>query len=303
MKTVVTLKNVSKNYDQESALSAIHLSIKKGAIYGLVGQNGAGKSTILRLIAGQSRPSSGDIELFESHDLATSRKRIGSLIEHPSFFPNLSGRDNLEYYRIQRGIANQHRVSEVLNDLGLTHYANKEFQHYSIGNQQRLGIALALLSSPDFLILDEPINGLDPFGIAEIRRLLLELNQQKHMTILLSSHILPEMEHLINQVGFLHHGKLIEELSMAELQAKCQRHIELKTTQSEKALAILEEKLSITSYQLLPDKTILIFKPQKWIPMIISVLNDSGLQILSIAEKNQTLEDYFLELIGGNNHD
>lgn len=303
METVVNLKNISKIYRGEKALSSIDLSIKKGAIYGLVGQNGAGKSTILRLIAGQSHPSSGEIRLFDSSDLASARKQIGSLIEHPAFFPNLSGRDNLEYYRIQRGITNKDRVTEVIQDLNLTNYADKAFQYYSIGNQQRLGIALALLSSPDFLILDEPINGLDPFGIAEIRRLLLDLNQKKHMTILLSSHILPELEHLINQVGFLHQGTLIEELMMVELQEKCQGHIELKTNQPEETLALLEEKLNLTHYQLLPDKTIHIFKPQKWIPIIISALNNGDLQILSIAEKNQTLEDYFLEMIGGSKND
>ncbi|MBP1043544.1 ABC transporter ATP-binding protein [Vagococcus sp. BWB3-3] len=303
METIVNLTNISKNYGKEKALATINLSISKGAIYGLVGQNGAGKSTILRLIAGQSAPSSGNIQLFGTLNSAAARRRIGSLIEQPAFFPNLSGYDNLEYYRIQRGIPEKERVADVIHDLGLSHYADKKFQHYSIGNQQRLGIALALLSNPDFLILDEPINGLDPFGIAEIRRLLLNLNQRKHLTILLSSHILPELEHLINQVGFLHQGKLIEELSMAELQAKCQGHIELKTTRPEETLAILEEKLNISHYQLLPDKTIHIFKAQKWIPIIIKALNDDQLQILSIAEKSQTLEDYFLEMIGGAQND
>lgn len=302
METIISLKQVSKKYRGEQALTATDFTLKKGGIYGLVGQNGAGKSTLLRLIAGQSEASSGDIRLFDTTDLTSARKRIGCLIEHPAFFPNLSGRENLNYYRIQRGITDKNRVAEVLHDLGLDSYADKNFQYYSVGNQQRLGIALALLSSPDLLILDEPINGLDPFGIAEIRGLLLELNQKKHVTILLSSHILPELEHLINQVGFLHQGRLIEELTMVELQKKCQGHIELNVNQPEKALALLEKTLNITNYQLLPDKSIQIFEKPKWIPLIIKTLNVDDIQILSIVEKSQNLEDYFINLIGGEKH-
>lgn len=297
-------KQLSKKYGEFTALTPTNLSLEKGCIYGLIGKNGAGKSTLLRLIAGQTPLTSGEIVLFgkTGSELEQARKRTGAIVEHPAFYPGLSGRKNLEYYRIQRGIVERNSVDRVLKELDLLEIADKKFKEYSLGNKQRLGLALALLGNPDFLILDEPINGLDPMGIIEIRNLLLELNQKRHISILISSHILSELETMITRVGFIDKGCLIEELEMKELQEKCQKYIEIIVDNSEKAVAILEEKLSLMQYEVLPDHMIHVYENKALIPEISKVLNQHEVAIHSLIERGMTLEDYFIQLIGGNGH-
>lgn len=181
--------------------------------------------------------------------------------------------------------------------------ANKKFKTYSLGNKQRLGMALALLGNPDLLILDEPTNGFDPMGIVEFRQLLLELNQKQDMTILISSHMLSELENIITRVGFIDKGCLIEELQMEDLHEKCQTYIELKVDHAEKAVATLEETLALTEFEVLPNQVIHVFGNKELIPRISRVLNDNEIALYSINEKNVTLEDYFIQLIGGNQFD
>ncbi len=302
--TVLETKQLSKQYGSVTALSPTNLSLEKGCIYGLIGKNGAGKSTLLKLITGQTPPTSGEVILFhkKGKELEKARKRTGAIVEHPAFYPQLSGRKNLEYYRIQKGITEKSSVERVLKELDLLEIADKKFQDYSMGNKQRLGIALALLGNPDLLILDEPINGFDPMGIIEIRKLLLELNQKKHITILVSSHILSELETMITRVGFIDKGSLIEELEMTELQEKCQKYIEITVDNSEKAVAILEEKLALKHYEVLPDHMIHVYEDKKMIPQISKTLNQHEIAIHSLIERGMTLEDYFIQLIGGNGH-
>lgn len=184
--TVLSMKNLTKKYNSVYALNNVTMEIKQGEIYGLVGKNGAGKTTLLRLITGQAYPTEGEISLFQTYGegpMNRERKKIGAIIESPSFYSYLTAEQNLEYYRLQRGIPGKNCVSEVLKEVGLSDTGNKKYKSFSLGMKQRLGLALALMNNPDFLLLDEPINGLDPFGIVEIRNLLLQLNQEKHITI------------------------------------------------------------------------------------------------------------------------
>ena len=300
--SILETKGLSKKYGAFTALKPLDLQLEKGCIYGLIGKNGAGKTTLLKMLAGQALPTSGEINLFgkKGKALNSARKRMGAIVEHPAFFPDLTGRQNLEYYRIQRGIVEKNSVAVALRDMGLLDIADKKMKSYSLGNIQRLGIALALLGNPDLLILDEPINGFDPMGVIEIRQLLLELNQKRHITILLSSHNLFELEMLITKVGFLDKGVLIEELSMKDLRKKCQSIIEVKVNHSEKAIAVLEGKLGISDVGVLPEHTIQIQGKKELIPQISKILNENAIEIYSLREVAVSLEAYFIQLIGGN---
>ena len=305
MQAVIETMQLSKKYKYITALSPTNLTIEKGCIYGLVGRNGAGKTTLLKMLLGQTTPTTGELSLFgkTGSELANARKRIGAIVEHPAFYPNLTGRQNLEYYRIQKGITEKENVERVLKNMGLMEFADRKFKAYSLGNKQRLGLALSLLGNPDLLILDEPINGFDPQGIIEIRKLLLELNHKRHMTILVSSHILSELENMITRVGFIDKGRLIEEADMNELRQKCQRYIEVKVDNSEKAVAILEQKLNLTEYKILQGHLIHIYGSEDFTPMISKVLNNADIEVYAITEVGQSLEDYFIGLVGGGQHD
>ena len=305
MQTVIQTKQLTKKYKDFTAVASIDLILKKGCIYGLVGKNGAGKTTLLKMLLGQTNPTTGEIALYgqTGSELEKVRRRIGAIVENPAFYPNLTGKQNLEYYRIQKGISEKENVNKVLKDLGLSEFANKKFKHYSLGNKQRLGLALSLLGNPDLLILDEPINGFDPMGIIEIRKLLLELNQKRHMTILISSHILSELENMVTRVGFIDKGQLIEEMEMAELRDRCRKYIEVKVDNSEKAVAVLEKELGVSNYEVELNHLIRIHEDKNIIPKISKVLNDAGINIYAMVEIEHSLEDYFIELVGGNRHD
>jgi len=303
---ILATRNLTKKYNDIAAVSDINLEVKQGQIYGLVGKNGAGKTTLLRMITGQSYATEGGMVLFGASteaDLCKGRKRIGAIIETPSFYSYMSGKDNLEYYRIQRGIPGKQCVAEALEEVGLTEAANKKYKSYSLGMKQRLGLALALMNRPELLLLDEPINGLDPFGIVEIRKLLFKLNQEKNITILISSHILSELSNLVNYYGFIDKGKLIKQLSAEDLSKECNKYIELKVDNVERMTALLETKLNCHSYKLTPDYAIHIYEyldqPKKISEL--AVTNGIGLQSMMVKEIN--LENYFIQLVGGESND
>jgi ABC-2 type transport system ATP-binding protein len=303
---ILATRNLTKKYNNISAVSGINLEVKQGQIYGLVGKNGAGKTTLLRMITGQSYATEGEMVLFGANteaDLCKGRKRIGAIIETPSFYSYMSGKDNLEYYRIQRGIPGKQCVVEALEEVGLTEAANKKYKSYSLGMKQRLGLALALMNRPELLLLDEPINGLDPFGIVEIRKLLFKLNQEKNITILISSHILSELSNLVNYYGFIDKGKLIKQLSAEDLSKECNKYIELKVDNVERMTALLETKLNCHSYKLTPEYAIHIYEyldqPKKISEL--AVTNGIGLQSMMMKEIN--LENYFIQLVGGESND
>ena len=303
---ILATRNLTKKYNDIAAVSDINLEVKQGQIYGLVGKNGAGKTTLLRMITGQSYATEGGMVLFGASteaDLCKERKRIGAIIETPSFYSYMSGKDNLEYYRIQRGIPGKQCVAEALEEVGLTEAANKKYKSYSLGMKQRLGLALALMNRPELLLLDEPINGLDPFGIVEIRKLLFKLNQEKNITILISSHILSELSNLVNYYGFIDKGKLIKQLSAEDLSKECNKYIELKVDNVERMTALLETKLNCHSYKLTPDYAIHIYEYLDQPKKISELAVTNGIGLLSLMVKEINLENYFIQLVGGESND
>lgn len=303
--TVLKTKNLTKKYYGHMAVDNASLDIKRGEIFGLVGKNGAGKTTLLRMLTGLSMPTSGELELFgetSRDDLNKSRKRTGAIIETPSFFPYLSARKNLEYYRIQRGIAEKNVVEDALKLVGLKDTGSKKFKNFSLGMKQRLGLALAIMASPDLLILDEPINGLDPTGIVEFRDILLKLNRERNITIIISSHILTELAQLATCYGFIHEGRFIEQISSKELAQKCRSSVSIKVDSTEKASAVIENKLSSTRYEVLNGNEIRIFEYIDKPEVVAETLVNSGIKLYSLNQVGANLENYFIDLIGGNKH-
>jgi ABC-2 type transport system ATP-binding protein len=299
---ILSTNKLTKNYRNTKAVCAVDLEIKQGEIYGLVGKNGAGKTTLLRMIMGQTFATEGKINLFYStseNDLNRERNRIGAIIESPSFYSYMTARQNLEYYRIQRGIPGKLCVQEALEDVGLEEVGNKKYKSFSLGMKQRLGLALALMNKPELLILDEPINGLDPFGIVEIRNLLIKLNQEKHITIVISSHILSELSNLVTQFGFIEKGRLIKQISIEELSKECNKYLELKVDKVEEMTALLETKLNCRSYKVTPDMAIHIFEYLDQPHKISEVAIKHNIGLMSIMKKEINLENYFLQLVGG----
>ena len=303
---ILSTKNLTKKYNNTFAVNNINLEVKQGEIYGLVGRNGAGKTTLLRMVTGQAFATDGDVELFgetSSGGLGNGRRRIGSIIEIPSFYSNLTAEQNLEYYRIQRGIPGMDCVAEALKEVGLTHAGKKKYKSFSLGMKQRLGLALALMNKPELLLLDEPINGLDPFGIVEIRNLLLRLNQEKNITILISSHILSELSNLVTYYGFIDKGKLVKQVSSEVLSKECNRYLELKVDKVEVMTALLESKLGCTSYQVTHDYSIQIYDYLDQPTKISQLAVSNGVGLFSIMTKEINLENYFIQLVGGESND
>ena len=299
---VVKTKNITKEYNNQTVLSNINLSIKPGEIYGLVGNNGAGKSTLLRILSGQGFQTEGEVSLFDKtakEDIVNARKRMGALIESPAFFHNMTAKQNLEYFRIQLGIPGKKCVDEVLETVGLLEARDKKYSKFSLGMKQRLGIGLALLGNKELLILDEPINGLDPMGIIEIRNLFLKLNREKNITIILSSHILAELANVVTTYGFLSKGVMLEQISAKELAKKCENYLEIKVSDVEKFTVALERELSIFNYKVYPDHSIHIYdlldKPDK----VSMIAANNGIAIMSLNVKSVNIENYYMTLVGG----
>ncbi len=304
--TILSTRNLTKKYGNTAALSNVSLEVKQGDIYGLVGKNGAGKTTLLRLISGQAFSTEGEITLFDQSSpsgINLGRKRIGSIIETPSFYANLTAEENLEYYRLQRGIPGKECIQDALQEVGLADTGKKKYKSFSLGMKQRLGLALALMNKPELLLLDEPINGLDPFGIVEIRNLLIRLNQEKNITILISSHILSELSSLVTNYGFIDKSKLVKQLSAEELSMECGRYIELRVEPLEAMTALLETKLHTTNYRVNPDYSIHLFDYLNDPYKVSQIAVTNGIRLNSITLKEIKLEDYFIQLVGGESND
>lgn len=306
MKEVIKTYNLSKKYGNYDALLDVSINVKQGEIYGLVGDNGAGKTTLLRILAGQTHASSGSFELFsvsEDKELSEIRKHTGVIIESPSFYPNLTIEKNMEYYRIQRGIPGKDKVAKALKDVNLSYAKKKKFSQLSLGMKQRLGLALAIMTEPELLILDEPINGLDPSGIIEIRNLLLKLNKEKNITIVISSHILLELSNIATCYGFLNKGRLVKEISARELNEKCKNYLEIKVTNANKLTALLEDKLGYSDYKVLPREVLHLFDRNRDPQKISELIVKNGIGLSSLEEKTINLENYYMSLIGGSYND
>ena len=305
MKSVIRTHKLCKKYGEDFALSNINITVNQGDIYGLVGNNGAGKTTLLRILTGQGVASSGEFELFEKtskEELNNARSRTGTIIESPSFYEKLTVEQNMEYYRIQRGIPGKDKIDKVLKEVNLSDAKKKKFKDLSLGMKQRLGLALAMMTEPELLLLDEPINGLDPSGIIEIRNLLLKLNEEKNITILISSHILSELSNVATCYGFLNKGHLVEELSAKELEEKCKTYLEIKVSNPKKMSALLEEELGYKNYKVLPEDRIQIFERIDKLEKISNLAVSNGIGLLAMEEKSLNLENYYMSLIGGVQH-
>lgn len=298
---VLTTRNLTKRYGSKAAVDNVSLTVEKGDIFGLIGQNGAGKTTLMRLVTSLSYPDSGEIELFEQTSapgLNAARLRLGSVVEMPALYPNLTAEQNLEYYRILRGIPDKNAIQKSLEAVRLTDTGKKKFRHFSLGMKQRLGLALAIMNNPDFIILDEPINGLDPIGIIEIRDLIKRLNEQ-NVTLLISSHILTELSQIATKYAFIHEGRLIKTITQDELREECKRSLSVTVDDAAKASAILETTLGIHSYKQVGANELRIYEYLDNPAEVTFRLNQGSVRVAALHEVGDSLEDYYMKIIGG----
>lgn len=300
MEYVLKVNSLSKNYKEFKALNGLTMNVPKGAIYGLVGKNGAGKTTLIRLICGLQEPASGDYSLYgianSQKEIMKSRRRMGAVVETPSVYMDLSAADNLkEQYRIL-GIPSYEGIPELLELVGLGNVGNKKAKNFSLGMRQRLGIAVALAGDPDFLVLDEPINGLDPQGIIEMRELILKLNRERQITVLISSHILDEMSRLATHYGFIDQGRMVKEISAEELEAACRKCIRLEVTNVQALVRVLDEMKA--DYDIISDKMADVFEKMN-ISKLTLALAKENCEVISLQERDESLESYYISLIGG----
>ena len=300
MEYVLKTQNLSKKYRRFAALDGLSMSVPKGSIYGFVGRNGAGKTTLIRVICGLQRQTSGAYSLYgidgKSGSITKSRRRMGAVVETPAIYTELSARDNLrQQYRIL-GLPSFDGIDELLELVGLSDTGSKKARKFSLGMRQRLGIAVALCGNPDFLVLDEPINGLDPQGIIEIRELILKLNREKQITVLISSHILDELARLATHYGFIDKGRIIKEMSAEELEAQCRKCVRVTVSDVKKLSQVLEE--NGLEYKIISEREADIFG-QISITKLTQMLSDNNCELLSIHEQDESLESYFMNLVGG----
>ena len=300
MEYVLTTSNIIKNYRKFIALDDVSINIPKGAIYGLVGKNGAGKTTLMRVICGLQAPSKGTYSIYgvdyKDKKISKSRNRMSALIERPALYTNMSARDNLIQQCIMKGIPTYEDIPKILKQVGLENIGNKKVHTFSLGNKQRLGIALTLIGNPDFILLDEPINGLDPQAIIELRELILKLNKEYQITFLISSHILNELSRLATHYGFIHKGQLIKEISAEELENTCKKSINVTVT-STVTLARVLETMGY-EYEILSDTTANIYGTIN-ISQLVFALSSENCELINSHEQDESLENYFLNLIGG----
>lgn len=299
--TILETRAVTKQYGGLRAVDNVNMAIRAGDVYGFIGQNGAGKTTLVRLVTSLISPTSGEIALFGRSDtagLSEGRRRIGCIIEAPAFFPKLTAEQNLEYYRIQRGIPSKEAVTQALNMVKLTGTGAKKYREFSLGMKQRLGLALAIMGNPDFLILDEPINGLDPMGIIEFRSIIGDLRQNHGMTVLVSSHILSELTQVATTFGIIHQGKLMKEFTHEQMESETKRCIAVKVDDGGKAAAILQEQLHTTNFEVLPENELRVYDCLDNPSEITFALSTNGVRVNSAKELGVNLEDYFLAAIG-----
>ena len=300
MEYALTTNALCKNYRHFKALNSLSMHVPKGSIYGFVGKNGAGKTTLIRLICGLQNPTSGDYTLYgiknTEKDIRKSQRRIGAVVETPSIYLDMTAEENLkEQYRIL-GLPSFDDIPSLLHLVGLEDTGKKKAKNFSLGMRQRLGIAIALCGDPDFLVLDEPVNGLDPQGIIEIRELILKLNRERQITVLISSHILDELSRLATHYGFIDNGRLIKEISAEELERTCQRSLRMEVSDM-RVLARVMEELEI-EYQVISDTQVDVFAKITATKVILE-LAKKGCEVISVHERDESLESYYVSLLGG----
>lgn len=300
MDYVLRTNALCKKYKDFKALDGLSMNVPKGAIYGFVGKNGAGKTTLIRLICGLQEPASGDYMLYgrkhTDKDITKSRRRMGAVVETPSIYLDMTAENNLkQQYRIL-GLPSFDGLTEILKLVGLDHTGNKKAKNFSFGMRQRLGIAIALAGDPDFLILDEPANGLDPQGIIEIRELILKLNRERQITVLISSHILDELSKLATHYGFIDSGRLVKEMSAKELEAACRKCVRMEVSDT-KALARVLDGMKI-DYTIMANQTVDVYGKVR-VSSLTAALAKENCEVISMLERDESLESYYISLIGG----
>ncbi|MBN3524573.1 ABC transporter ATP-binding protein [Paenibacillus apiarius] len=302
MTCLLRTNQLTKTFQGKEVVSNVNMNIQKGEIYGFLGPNGAGKTTIMKMITNLVKPTAGEIELFGEKLTDTSYHllgRMGTIIEYPVFYDKLSARDNLELHCDYMGYHNKQAIDEALELVKLTNTGSKAVKDFSLGMKQRLGIARAITTKPELLMLDEPINGLDPVGIKEIRDLFKMLSKEYGITILISSHILGEIEQMADTIGVINHGKLIEEVSMEQIREKNTEYIEFTTNDCKKAAFLLEKHLNVSNMRVIDNQIIRVYDPSVPQSSITKTLVMNDVVIESIHKKNSSLEDYFLSLLNG----
>lgn len=300
MDYILRTNALSKSYKDVKVLNGLSMNIPQGAIYGFVGKNGAGKTTLIRLICGLQEPTSGSYELYgrknTDKEMVKSRRRIGAVVETPSIYLDMTAEDNLkQQYRIL-GLPSFDGLTDILKLVGLEDSGKKKVKNFSLGMRQRLGIAIALVGDPDFLILDEPTNGLDPQGIIEIRELILKFNREQQITVLISSHILDELSKLATHYGFIDNGRIVKEISAGELEAACRKCVRMEVSDT-KSLARVLEGIKV-DYQILTATTADVYAKVN-VSRLALALEKEGCEVISMQERNESLESYYVSLVGG----
>lgn len=299
---VIETCGLTKKYKAQNSVDHLDMHVPPGKIYALLGRNGAGKSTTMKLLLNLVRPTDGTIALFGEDNRkcpAAIYRRVGALVEAPGFYENLTGAENLEILARLRGRRRKETVSRALEIVGLDGEEHKTFGRYSLGMKQRLGIAAAIMHEPEILILDEPVNGLDPIGIYEIRKYLLQLSGEKGVTILISSHIMSEIEQIADIVGVMHEGRLVEETDMESLRKRSRRYVEYDVSDVNRAALILERDFRISDYAVADEHLIRVYEGIDRRAQINGGFTENGLMVSAIDVKEEKLEDYFSNLIGG----
>ncbi len=295
---VLKTSELTKTYARKNAVDHINLEIHKGDIYGFIGKNGAGKTTTIKMIVGLNNPTSGSIELFGSDNLQEGRHKIGTVIENPALYPYLSARQNIEAQRIMKGVKDKSITDDLLDIVGLKDAGNKKAKNFSLGMKQRLAIALALVGDPEFLLLDEPINGLDPTGIRDIRELILKLNREAGITILISSHILGELAKIATSYGVINNGVLVDQFTAEELKQKVRPCLKITVNDPERAIAILKDCLDISDIEL-ENNSIKVYEMLDKSVEINSALESNDIIVQFFSKEDGDYENYFIKLMEG----
>lgn len=301
-KYIIETKNLTKQYGVQKSVADLNIHVKPGRIYGLLGRNGAGKTTAMKMLLGLTAPTSGEVNIWGKPLQGNEKNvlpRIGSLIEAPGFYPNLTATENLRIFAELRGVPNRHAIKDTLKLVGLPYKDKKLFAQYSLGMKQRLAIALAVMHDPELLILDEPINGLDPIGIAEVRSFIRELCDVRGKTILISSHILSEIALLADDIGIIDQGVLLEEESLEELEQKSSRHIRFIVSDTAQAARILEQNFNETQFTIQDDRHLRINNLDLPVAEIVTEFVKNGLAVSEAHTCEESLEDYFKRVTGG----
>ena len=299
---VIETKQLTKQYGTQKSVAKLNIHVRQGRIYGLLGRNGAGKTTTMKMLLGLTPPTSGEVTIWGKPLPGNEKKllpRIGSLIESPGFYPNLTGTENLRIFAALRGLKNQNAIQSALELVGLPYRDKKLFSQYSLGMKQRLAIALAVMHDPELLILDEPINGLDPIGIAEVRTFIRALCDERGKTILISSHILSEVALLADDIGIIDHGVLLEEESFTDLEARSSKYVRFTVSDTNRAAEILRDVFHETQFSTQDGHHLRMDSARVPVAKIVSAFVQHGLDVSEAATVEESLEDYFKRVTGG----